>query len=104
MTAEVAVKPAMELATIVAQYETLRMAMLGEPLPPEARSGLSLFLHRGMWGWARTLAAASAVAVPTPGRCASPARSHCADGIGERSAVIHAFAAIAMKRGDRRPP
>jgi hypothetical protein len=42
--------------SIAAQYETLRMAALGEILPPEARSGLMLFLCRGMWGWARTLA------------------------------------------------
>ena len=31
------------------------MAALGEALPPEVRSGLMLFLRRGMWGWARTL-------------------------------------------------
>ena len=37
----------------------LRMAALGEALPPEARSGLVLFLRRGMWAWARTLAAAA---------------------------------------------
>jgi len=104
MTAEAAVEPVTELAAIVAQYEALRMAMLGEPLSPEARGGLSLFLRRGMWGWARTLAAASVVTAPAPGRSASPARSHCAGGIGERSAVIHAFAAIAMKSDNRRIP
>jgi hypothetical protein len=42
-------------ATIVAQYETLRSAMLGEALPPDARSGLIVFLRHGMWEWARTL-------------------------------------------------
>ena len=44
-------------ATIVAQYETLRSAMLGEALPPVARSGLIVFLRHGMWEWARTLTA-----------------------------------------------
>ena len=43
--------------TIVAQYETLRSAMLGEALPPVARSGLIVFLRHGMWEWARTLTA-----------------------------------------------
>ena len=37
------------------QYETLRMAALGNALPPEARAGLMLFLHTGMWGWARAV-------------------------------------------------
>ena len=40
------------------------MAALGEALPPTARSGLMLFLRRGMWGWAQTLAAASPVQQP----------------------------------------
>ena len=42
-------------STIVAQYETLRAAMLGEALPPDARSGLIVFLRHGMWDWARIL-------------------------------------------------
>ena len=42
-------------STIVAQYETLRSAMLGEALSPDARSGLIVFLRHGMWEWARTL-------------------------------------------------
>jgi hypothetical protein len=42
-------------ATIVAQYEMLRSATFGEALPPEARSGLIVFLRHGMWEWARTL-------------------------------------------------
>jgi transposase len=37
-------------SAIAAQYEVLRMAALGEALPPMARSGLMLFLRRGMWG------------------------------------------------------
>ena len=38
---------------IVEQYETLRAAALGGGLPFDARSGLALFLRRGMWGWAQ---------------------------------------------------
>jgi hypothetical protein len=54
-------KPPTAASTLIAQYETLRMAMLGEALPPEARSGLMLFLRRGMWGWARSLAVGGGV-------------------------------------------
>ena len=53
---------------VVTQYETLRRAALGEGLPVEARSGLTLFLRRGMWGWARAIATATAAR--------QPARSH----------------------------
>ena len=48
-------------SSVVAQYETLRGAALGGVLPPEARYGLMLFLRRGMWGWTRTIAIASAM-------------------------------------------
>jgi hypothetical protein len=41
---------------VVAQYEALRGAALGDALPPEARTGLLLFLRGGMWGWARAVA------------------------------------------------
>jgi hypothetical protein len=41
---------------VAAQYENLRMAALGEPLAPEARIGLGIFLRCGMWGWVRALA------------------------------------------------
>lgn len=50
---------------LVAQYELLREATLGEPLPPEARSGLVLFLRRGMWAWARALADMKAPGQPS---------------------------------------
>lgn len=83
-------------STVRAQYETLRMAALGEALPPDARGGLVLFLRRGMWGWARTLAAASPrqepAHAPTPGSTAP-----C-----ERRDVIHVLAAMAMNTLDRR--
>src|SRR5580693_9487295 len=89
-------KPSTVASTAVAHYETLRMAMLGELLPPEARSGLMLFLRRGMWGWARTLAAASA----QHERILSSSLSR--KGPSEHRAVIHLFAAMAMKTNSRR--
>ena len=85
-------------SAIAAQYETLRMAALGEALPPEVRSGLMLFLRRGLWGWARMLAAPSARQEPTPPPLPSPT-APC-----ERKAVIHVLAAMAINTHDRRAP
>jgi hypothetical protein len=85
-------------ATVAAQYETLRMAALGAALPPEARSGLMLFLRRGMWGWARTLCAASAGQEPLRAPSWSPIV------LGEQRAVIHVFAAMAVNTNGRRAP
>jgi hypothetical protein len=74
------------------------MAALGEALPPEVRSGLMLFLRRGMWGWARTLVVGSVRREPIPAQRSSPAEP------GARSAIIHVFAAMAMKVNNRRTP
>lgn len=84
--------------TVAAQYETLRMAALGEALPPEARSGLMLFLCRGMWGWARTLAVQSVRKEPAAAPSAGPTIT-CA-----REAVIHVLAALAINTQERRAP
>lgn len=84
-------------STVTAKYETLRMAALGEALPPEARSGLLLFLCRGMWGWARTLAAQSVREEPTPAPSPTPT-APC-----EREAVIRVLAAMAIDTHYRRP-
>jgi hypothetical protein len=59
MITDVAVEHA--ASRITEQYETLRTAALGAGLPLEARSGLALFLRRGMWGWARAVALPSQV-------------------------------------------
>jgi hypothetical protein len=75
----------------VTQYETLRRAALGEVLPPEARSGLMLFLRRGMWGWARALAAMSAYSQPTDSRPPSWKAPE------EYRTVIRIFAAMAIR-------
>ena len=78
--------------SVVDQYETLRRAALGQELPPEARRGLILFLRRGMWGWARTLAMAIASRSQQPS-CSPSLSSAAAD---ESRALIHVFAALAM--------
>ena len=83
-------------STVADRYETLRMAALGKPLPPEARSGLMFLLSRGLWGWARTLAAPSIQREPTPAPSSNPT-APC-----ERKAVIHVLAALAITTPDRR--
>ena len=50
---------------VVAQYEAMRAAARSEALPPEARTGLLLFLRRGMCGWARAMATMCAPQRPT---------------------------------------
>jgi hypothetical protein len=74
----------------VTQYETLRMAALGNALPPEARAGLMLFLHMGMWGWARAVTAMRTVERPADSRPSNwkPPEEH--------RTVIHLFAAMAI--------
>jgi hypothetical protein len=74
--------------TVAAQYETLRMAALGEPLLPEARSGLGLFLRRGMWAWARALAAAPVQPTRSPSSHSTAPHQH--------RAVIQLFAAMVL--------
>ena len=74
------------------------MAGLGEALPAAARSGLMLFLRRGMWGWAQTMVAASPVQQPVhASSLTQPARN-------ERTAVVHLLATMAMSTYDRRTP
>ena len=75
---------------VVTQYETLRRAVLGDALPPEARAGLPLFLRRGMWGWARAVASMSAPPRPTGPR---PPNWKIPE---EHRAVVHIFAAMAI--------
>lgn len=77
-------------STVAVQYEMLRRAALGEALPPEARSGLMLFLGRGMWGWARTLAAESVREEPAGAPSSRP------PGPSDRDALIHVLAAMAI--------
>jgi len=83
--------------SIVAQYETLRRAALGHVLPPEARSGLMLFLRRGMWGWARAMAIAGASMSQQPS-CPPALNGAPSD---ESRTLIHIFAAMAMSANNR---
>jgi hypothetical protein len=92
-------KPSTPSSAIVAQYETLRSAMLGEALPPGARSGLVIFLRHGMWQWARTLTLATLGREPLH---VSQSSSSNPTEPGERRAVIHLLAAMAMTINDRR--
>jgi hypothetical protein len=74
------------------------MAAHGEPLPPKDRSGLLLFLRRGMWGWAQTLVAASSAQEPAH---APPLMRRVCD---QRAAVVHLLATMAISPLDRRTP
>ena len=86
-------------SAITNQYELLRGAALGEALPLKARSGLMLFLRRGMWGLAQTLAAATN---PQQEQTAPLPAPRPAD--GGHTAIIHVLATIAMSIHDRRSP
>jgi hypothetical protein len=81
---------------ITEQYETLRTAALSATLPLDARSGLALFLRRGMWGWAQAAALGS---MPQPSMRSVVPISTTED---EHRAVIHLFAAMAMRSTKRR--
>ena len=73
---------------VVAQYEALRGAALGDVLAPEARTGLLLFLRHGMWGWARAVATMYAPERPTGSR---PLNGTIPQ---EHRAVVHILAAM----------
>ncbi len=77
--------------SVTEQYETLRTAALGEGLPLEARSGFALLLRRGLWAWAQVAAAPITTSCPT--RSSSPT-SLAGE---EQRAVVHLFAAMAMR-------
>lgn len=81
------------------RYEILRAAALGAALPVEARSGLSILLHRGMWAWVSAILRAPGWSPPA----ASPpvARLPIADETSERRTIIHLLAAIVMAAPER---
>jgi hypothetical protein len=88
--------PAYPSAIVAARYEALRSAALGEPLAPEARSGMYVFLSRGMWAWTRIIAAGSVPLQTIPARSPAPPEPL------EHRAVVHVLAAMAMTINDRR--
>ena len=75
--------------SLAVRYEALRKAGLGEPVPPEDRTGLVIFLRRGMWGWARALAPSTTPqrSVRLPSASATPLKPR---------AAIQLLAAMAM--------
>jgi hypothetical protein len=81
---------ALDPSAAITHYETLRAAALGNALPPEARAGLMLFLHTGMWGWARAVTAIRTVDRPAGSR---PSNWKAPE---EHRTVIHLFAAMAI--------
>lgn len=83
--------PVRSAPDIVADYEMLRATALGEALPIMARSGLMLFLRRGMWGWAQALTTAAKPAAEYVDL--SPVAFSRPD---KHGAIIHVLAAIAM--------
>jgi hypothetical protein len=98
LVAETAAECLPWLSAIVAEYETLRMATLGDALPPVSRSGLALFLSRGMWGWARLLTTANRCPTPLLAAPSGPTE-RCS-----RSAIIQVLAEIVMNFDRRRTP
>lgn len=82
------------------RYEILRAAALGTALPPEARSGLTILLHRGMWAWVRAI-------VRAPGQCPSAAVPPVvglpiADETSGQRTIIGLLAAMVMAVPERR--
>lgn len=81
------------------RYEILRAAVLGTVLPVEARSGLTILLHRGTWAWVRAILQApyqaSCAAMPVVGLPS-------ADESSEKRTVIHLLAAMVMAAPERR--
>jgi hypothetical protein len=82
------------------RYEILRAAALGAALPPEARSGLTILLHRGIWAWVCAIMRPSAQCPPA---AAPPAVVvPVADEASEQRTVICLLAAMAMAVPERR--
>ena len=98
MTAAAAFHPVAIAPTtdIVARYERLRAAMLGEPLPAEARSGLIVLLRRGMWSWARVAPIEPTTPQPASSRLSAPSQ------LVERHAIVRLLAGMAMAINERR--
>jgi hypothetical protein len=80
------------------QYEILRAAALGSALPPEARSGLTVLLHRGMWAWVRAILRAPGRSTVVPPAVGPPITGATAD----RHMIIHLLAAMMMATRERR--
>jgi len=84
-------------SAIANQYELLRGAALGEALPVSARSGLMLFLRRGMWSWVKTLGAAADPQQDPTNSSPAATSPH-----GGHAPIVHVLATIVMSIHDRR--
>ena len=78
----------------------MRAAALGTALPPEARSGLTILLHRGMWAWVRAIVRAPGQrhATSVPPVVDLP----IADKTSEQRTIIGLLAAMVMAIPERR--
>jgi hypothetical protein len=83
---------------VAQDYETLRTAACGEGLAFEARSGLALFLRRGMWGWAQ--------GISDPDDGLRPTHPNCSGTVLDDNdkTIVRLFAAMAMSFAVRRNP
>lgn len=81
---------------ILTRYEVLRRAATGEPLQPEDRGGLALFLRRGMWSWAKALTIENVQILD------SLSSSSCSKVSHENRAIIQVFAAMATTSNNGR--
>lgn len=81
------------------RYEILRAAALGTAMPVEARSGLTILLHRGTWAWVRAILRA-----PCQAPCAAMpvVGLPIADAPSEKRTIIHLLAAMVMAAPERR--
>ncbi len=93
VTASCPVGPATDIG---ARYERLRSAMLGEALPADARSGLIVFLRRGMWSWSRMPTIEPIRSQPASSCFPAPAQ------VIERRVIICLLAEMAMAIRERR--
>lgn len=97
-TAEACIPESIDSVPTASRYETLRLAALGEPLAPECRGGLLLFLRRGMWSWAQAQAQAALMPPQQPSR---PSSIHTPPP-HQRKAVVHILASMARRDSKER--
>jgi hypothetical protein len=85
------VASAQETERLASRYEILRLIPLGEAPALECRSGLALFLRRGMWQWYQSLTSA-VVAINK----SSPHSQSATVTSDQNRPIIQLLAAIAM--------
>ncbi len=91
--------PAISAPAMAMQYERLRASALGSVLPAEARSGLTIFLQRGMWAWACVIALEPPRQEPRPTAAVCPSEP---TNPGDHRGLIRRLAAMVMTFTERR--